>query len=167
MIVGAIGSPWLSHYKGNLVGCYEPAFLSHTQHTDICPARRGNASALREPEASRLFIKGFTLVFSLIEFAISLPLFFFFNEQASGMQFVEKAAMVPRMGHELLPRHRRHQPAPHPPHDLPHDPLRPRLVEGHREQGEGVLRHVPLPRNGHDRDLVLPRPRFSSTSSGS
>ena len=44
------------------------------------------------------FIKGFTLVFSLIEFAISLPLFFFFNEKASGMQFVEKAQWFPEWG---------------------------------------------------------------------
>ena len=44
------------------------------------------------------FIKGFTLVFSLIEFAISLPLFFSFNEKASGMQFVEKAQWFPEWG---------------------------------------------------------------------
>ncbi len=45
-----------------------------------------------------LFIKVFTLVFSIIEFGISLPLFFRFNEQAQGMQFVEKAAWFPEWG---------------------------------------------------------------------
>ncbi len=45
-----------------------------------------------------LFIKGFTLAFSIIEFAISLPLFFYFNEQAKGMQFVEKASWFPEWG---------------------------------------------------------------------
>jgi len=44
------------------------------------------------------FIKGFTLVFSLIEFAISLPLFFCFDEKASGMQFVEKVQWFPEWG---------------------------------------------------------------------
>jgi len=44
------------------------------------------------------FIKGFTLVFSLVEFALSLPLFFYFNEQTSGMQFVEEAAWFPEWG---------------------------------------------------------------------
>ncbi len=45
-----------------------------------------------------LFIKGFTLAFSIVEFAISLPLFFVFDEQAKGMQFVEKAAWFPEWG---------------------------------------------------------------------
>jgi NADH-quinone oxidoreductase subunit M len=44
------------------------------------------------------FIKSFTLVFSLIEFALSLPLFFYFNDQTSGMQFVEEAAWFPEWG---------------------------------------------------------------------
>src|SRR5208283_1290142 len=44
------------------------------------------------------FIKGFTLVFALIEFGVSLPLFFLFNERAAGMQFVEKAAWFPEWG---------------------------------------------------------------------
>jgi NADH-quinone oxidoreductase subunit M len=45
-----------------------------------------------------LFIKSFTLVFSIVEFAISLPLFFYFKDQAKGMQFVEKAAWFPEWG---------------------------------------------------------------------
>jgi NADH-quinone oxidoreductase subunit M len=45
-----------------------------------------------------LFIKVFTLVFTLIEFGMSLPLFFRFNEGAAGMQFVEKAAWFPEWG---------------------------------------------------------------------
>jgi len=43
------------------------------------------------PRKAELFIKSLTLVFSLVEFGLSLPLFFFFNEGAKGMQFVEKA----------------------------------------------------------------------------
>jgi NADH-quinone oxidoreductase subunit M len=45
-----------------------------------------------------LFIKVFALVFSLIEFAISLPLFFQFNDKAKVMQFVEKAPWFPEWG---------------------------------------------------------------------
>ncbi len=44
------------------------------------------------------FIKGFTLVFSLIEFGLSLPLFFLFKEGVQGMQFVEKAPWFPEWG---------------------------------------------------------------------
>jgi NADH-quinone oxidoreductase subunit M len=45
-----------------------------------------------------LFIKTFTLVFSLAEFGLSLPLFFLFDERARGMQFVEKASWFPEWG---------------------------------------------------------------------
>ncbi|HEY3278844.1 MAG TPA: NADH-quinone oxidoreductase subunit M [Syntrophorhabdaceae bacterium] len=45
-----------------------------------------------------LFIKVFTLVISLIEFVISLPLFFLFDEKAKVMQFVEKAQWFPEWG---------------------------------------------------------------------
>src|SRR5208337_1614804 len=44
------------------------------------------------------FIKGFTLAFTLAEFALSLPLFFSFDEGAKGMQFVEKAPWFPEWG---------------------------------------------------------------------
>ncbi len=44
------------------------------------------------------YIKVFTLVFSIVEFAISLPLFFYFDEKTAGMQFVEKAAWFPEWG---------------------------------------------------------------------
>ncbi len=50
------------------------------------------------PRRNELLIKGFTLVVSLIEFGISLPLYFNFDEQAKGMQFVEKAAWFPEWG---------------------------------------------------------------------
>ncbi len=49
-----------------------------------------------------LFIKSFTLVFSIAEFALSLPLFFLFDEQAKGMQFMEKAAWFPEWGINYL-----------------------------------------------------------------
>ena len=43
---------------------------------------------------STLFIKVFTLVFSIAEFGISLPLFFIFDEKAKGMQFMEKVSWL-------------------------------------------------------------------------
>jgi NADH-quinone oxidoreductase subunit M len=49
-----------------------------------------------------LFIKVFTLVFSIVEFVLSLPLFFLFDEQAKGMQFMEKAAWFPEWGINYL-----------------------------------------------------------------
>ncbi len=45
-----------------------------------------------------LYIKAFTLAFSVVEFGISLPLFFLFDEKAKGMQFVEKAPWFPEWG---------------------------------------------------------------------
>ncbi len=50
------------------------------------------------PRKNELFIKSFTLVFSVVEFGLSLPLFFAFDEQAKGMQFVERAAWFPEWG---------------------------------------------------------------------
>jgi NADH-quinone oxidoreductase subunit M len=44
------------------------------------------------------FIKVFTLAFALAEFALSLPLFFCFDEGAKGMQFVEKVPWFPEWG---------------------------------------------------------------------
>ena len=44
------------------------------------------------------YIKGFTLVFSIIEFAISLPLYFYFDEKTTAMQFVEKLPWFPEWG---------------------------------------------------------------------
>lgn len=44
------------------------------------------------------FIKGFTLAFSIIEFLLSVPLFFYFKENTSAMQFVERKAWFPEWG---------------------------------------------------------------------
>ncbi len=44
------------------------------------------------------YIKGFTLVISLIEFALSIPLYFYFDDKTVGMQFVEKAPWFPEWG---------------------------------------------------------------------
>jgi NADH-quinone oxidoreductase subunit M len=44
------------------------------------------------------YIKGFTLVVSLIEFVLSIPLYFYFNEKTVGMQFVERAPWFPEWG---------------------------------------------------------------------
>ena len=40
------------------------------------------------PRKNALFIKTFTLILALLEFALSLPLYFNFDEKATGMQFV-------------------------------------------------------------------------------
>jgi len=47
---------------------------------------------------STAFIKVFTLVLSILEFGISLPLFFIFDEKAKGMQFMEKVSWFPEWG---------------------------------------------------------------------
>jgi len=49
-----------------------------------------------------LFIKVFTLIFSLVEFAASIPLWFLFDDKAKTMQFVEKAAWFPEWGVSYL-----------------------------------------------------------------
>ena len=49
-----------------------------------------------------LYIKVFTLIFSIIEFGISLPLFFLFDEKAKGMQFMEKVPWFPEWGISYL-----------------------------------------------------------------
>lgn len=43
-------------------------------------------------------IKGFTLAVSLVEFALSLPLFFYFKEGTAAMQFVERKPWFPEWG---------------------------------------------------------------------
>jgi NADH-quinone oxidoreductase subunit M len=45
-----------------------------------------------------LFIKVFTLVFSLVELVVSIPLFFLFDDKATVMQFTEKAPWFPEWG---------------------------------------------------------------------
>jgi len=49
-----------------------------------------------------LYIKVFTLVFSVVEFGISLPLFFLFDEKTKGMQFMEKVPWFPEWGISYL-----------------------------------------------------------------
>jgi NADH-quinone oxidoreductase subunit M len=43
-------------------------------------------------------IRAVALVFSLVEFIVSLPLFFSFDPEIAGMQFVEKARWIPEYG---------------------------------------------------------------------
>ena len=50
------------------------------------------------PRKNSLFIKSFALVWSLLEFALSLPLFFNFNEKTAGMQFLEHRDWFPEWG---------------------------------------------------------------------
>lgn len=45
-----------------------------------------------------LFIKVFTLVFSLVELVVSIPLFFLFDDKATVMQFTEKVPWFPEWG---------------------------------------------------------------------
>ncbi|HAR95781.1 MAG TPA: Fe-S-binding domain-containing protein, partial [Deltaproteobacteria bacterium] len=44
------------------------------------------------------FIKGFTLAFAIVEFVLSIPLFFYFNETTAAMQFVERKPWFPEWG---------------------------------------------------------------------
>ncbi|MFA4915196.1 MAG: NADH-quinone oxidoreductase subunit M [Syntrophales bacterium] len=50
------------------------------------------------PRRNALFIKVFTLICTLLEFALSLPLYFNFNDKTTGMQFVEQIAWFPEWG---------------------------------------------------------------------
>ncbi|OGP55248.1 MAG: NADH dehydrogenase [Deltaproteobacteria bacterium RBG_13_52_11] len=50
------------------------------------------------PRAREEFIKRAALIISLVEFAISLPLFIWFDERVAGMQFVEKVPWIPEWG---------------------------------------------------------------------
>ena len=50
------------------------------------------------PRKNSLFIKVIALVWSLLEFALSLPLFFNFDEKTMGMQFVEQRPWFPEWG---------------------------------------------------------------------
>ena len=50
------------------------------------------------PKTKGEFIKWMTLVISLVEFVISLPLFIYFNEGTAGMQFVERIPWIPEWG---------------------------------------------------------------------
>ena len=50
------------------------------------------------PRRNALFIKVFTLICTLIEFAVSLLLYFDFDEKTTGMQFVEKREWFPEWG---------------------------------------------------------------------
>ncbi|MDI6776870.1 MAG: NADH-quinone oxidoreductase subunit M [Syntrophales bacterium] len=50
------------------------------------------------PRKNALFIKTFTLICTLLEFAVSLPLYFYFDEKTTGMQFVEKMDWFPEWG---------------------------------------------------------------------
>ena len=96
-------SPWLSDNKGYLVGAYESAFLSHTEHPDLCPAARGSPPALREPEA-RDFHKGlYPRLLPHRVCPLPAPLLLF-QREGIGHAVRGKGAMVPGMGHELLPR---------------------------------------------------------------
>jgi NADH-quinone oxidoreductase subunit M len=50
------------------------------------------------PRAQDEVVKRAALLISLVEFAISLPLFIWFDEGAAGMQFVEQAPWIPGWG---------------------------------------------------------------------
>ncbi|MDP2268123.1 MAG: hypothetical protein Q8K46_03045, partial [Deltaproteobacteria bacterium] len=50
------------------------------------------------PRRNALLIKGLALTITLLEFALSLPLFFNFNEQTAAMQFGEHWEWFPEWG---------------------------------------------------------------------
>jgi NADH-quinone oxidoreductase subunit M len=54
------------------------------------------------PRQKALFIKVSALIWTLLEFALSLPLFFNFNEKTPGMQFVERREWFPEWGISYL-----------------------------------------------------------------
>ena len=54
------------------------------------------------PRRNALLIKVSTLLLTLIEFALSLPLFFQFNEKTAAMQFVEQREWYPEWGISYL-----------------------------------------------------------------
>lgn len=62
----------------------------------------GAALLLFVDRGNARFIKIFTLIFTLIEFILSIPLFFIFDEKATVMQFVEKAEWFPEWGISYL-----------------------------------------------------------------
>ena len=50
------------------------------------------------PRKNPLLIKVFTLIWTILEFGLSLPLFFNFNEKTAGMQFMENLDWFPEFG---------------------------------------------------------------------
>jgi NADH-quinone oxidoreductase subunit M len=54
------------------------------------------------PRRHALLIKASVLIWSLVEFALSLPLFFTFNESTTAMQFVERRDWFPEWGISYL-----------------------------------------------------------------
>ena len=54
------------------------------------------------PRRNALLIKVVTLLLTLVEFAVSLPLFFQFNEKTAAMQFVEQREWYPEWGISYL-----------------------------------------------------------------
>ena len=58
----------------------------------------GAIALLFVPRAKEEFLKRLALIISLVEFAVSLPLFIFFDEGVAGMQFVERIPWIPEWG---------------------------------------------------------------------
>ena len=54
------------------------------------------------PRKNCLFVKVLALIITLLEFALSLPLFFTFDEKTAGVQFVEQRAWFPEWGASYL-----------------------------------------------------------------
>jgi len=58
----------------------------------------GAIALLFIPRVQEEFLKRAALAISLVEFAVSLPLFIFFDEGVAGMQFVERVPWIPEWG---------------------------------------------------------------------
>ncbi|MDP1989705.1 MAG: hypothetical protein Q8K00_01680, partial [Syntrophales bacterium] len=54
------------------------------------------------PRRNALFIKVSVLIWTLLEFVLSLPLFFSFKEKTAAMQFVEQREWYPEWGISYL-----------------------------------------------------------------
>ena len=96
-------------------------------------------------------IQAISTVIVLVDFVVSLPLWFLFERGRESYQFVEKLSWIPSLGvdyhfEELADRRR----------DLVH---RGRLLlHGDLDPAEGVLRPAPSSADVHDRDFLLARP---------
>lgn len=81
------------------------------------------------PHADPRRIKLTAAFFTLVTFALSLSLFFMFDQSLEGAQFVERASWIPPPRRSILPRHRWAEPADAYSGHIPGLHRCPRLME--------------------------------------